>query len=239
MGASPIYMNPGLAQSPAYAGASPIYQPGGVSAAGNQSHNPGLPQSPQYSLNPPPSQAPYSSNQKPYSPVYGQSVPGAGGASSVGRSPGYSPTGMLARGSLGPSPQSLPQHSPAYSPTSLNARVANAGGSPAYNQMMMAGISPQGGLSPYHHSPENQGISPNRAGPGAMISPNPASSVHLAGRQGSSPAYNPISPSYQGGMPGPNHSSPMQGQQQPPSRPGDPYCPLSPAYAPQQPKKDK
>lgn len=120
MGASPIYMNPGLAQSPAYAGASPIYQPGGVSAAGNQSHNPGLPQSPQYSLNPPPSQAPYSSNQKPYSPVYGQSVPGAGGASSVGRSPGYSPTGMLARGSLGPSPQSLPQHSPAYSPTSLS-----------------------------------------------------------------------------------------------------------------------
>jgi hypothetical protein len=121
----------------------------------------------------------------------------------------------------------------------IDARVANAGGSPAYNQMMMAGISPQGGLSPYHHSPENQGISPNRAGPGAMISPNPASSVHLAGRQGSSPAYNPISPSYQGGMPGPNHSLPMQGQQQPPSRPGDPYCPLSPAYAPQQPKKDK
>jgi len=196
MGASPIYMNPGLPQSPGYVGASPIYQPGGSSAAGNQNLASGLPQSPQYSLNQPPSHAAYSSNQKPYSPVYGQGVPGAGGVSGVGRSPGYSPTGMLARVSLGPSPQSMHQNSPAYSPTSLNARVANAGGSSAYNQMMMAGISPQGGLSPYHHSPENQGISPNRAGPGTTISPNPASSIQLAGRQGSSPAYNPISPSY-------------------------------------------
>lgn len=206
--------------------------------ASNPNFGPGLAQSPQYSPNQLQSPAAYPNSQKPYSPIYGQSIPGASGAGGVGRSPGYSPTAsMMAKSALGPSPHNLNQNSPAYSPTSLNARVANAGGSSAYNHMM-AGISPQGGHSPYHHSPENLGISPGRAGVGVGISPNPASSIQVPGRQGVSPAYNPISPSYQGGVPGGNHTSPMQGQQAP-AKPGEVYCPLSPAYTPQQPKKDK
>lgn len=147
----------------------------------NPNYSSGLAQSPQYSPNQMQSPATFPNTQKPYSPIYGQSI---AGASAVGRSPGYSPTGsMMARSAVGPSPHNLNQNSPAYSPTSLNARVAN-----------YAGISPQGGHSPFHHSPENLGISPGRGGVG--ISPNPASSIQVPGRQGVSPAYNPISPSY-------------------------------------------
>jgi len=143
------------------------------------------------------------------------------------------------------------QQSPAYSPTSIGGagnKGANTGGNSAYNQMM--GISPVsapagglGGLTPSRNLPIG---SPDVAGGfsgGAPVnitpSPGPAGQM----RGGNSPAYNPISPSYQGGALGTTGYSP-QTQQQPNAPPNAPdnsksvYEPLSPAYNPAEHKKD-
>lgn len=98
--------NAGVAQSPGYAGASPIYQ-ANANMVG-QSYNPAtIGQSPQYSPS-------HLGGQKPYSPGYGAQL--------MSKSPGYSPTsGLMARGAS-PLNMAQGQNSPAYSPTSMNMR---------------------------------------------------------------------------------------------------------------------
>lgn len=118
------------------------------------------------------------------------------------------------------------------------------GGTTAYNQMM--GASPgRGGISPMPNitSPNIDGRQQMSAGGASGISPNHLVSPSVHGRynQGVTPAYNPISPSYQG-----NPRSAMLGatpgsgvnQQPTPLKPGETYCPLSPAYNPSKTKKE-
>jgi len=138
------------------------------------------------------------------------------------------------------------QQSPAYSPTSLGGIVnkgANTGGNSAYNQMM--GISPVsapagalGGMTPNRNLPiSSPDIAGGFGGAQASITPSPGPAGQIRG--GNSPAYNPISPSYQGGALG---YSPQTQQANPassgPDNPKSIYEPLSPAYNPSQQKKD-
>ena len=140
------------------------------------------------------------------------------GLGNTGKSPGYSPSSNL-RGIMGVTPgqgAGSIQQSPAYSPTSLGGAVnkgANTGGNSAYNQMM--GIGPVsapagalGGMTPNRNLPIS---SPDIAGgfsggAQANITPSPGPAGQIRG--GNSPAYNPISPSYQGGALGTTGYSP-------------------------------
>lgn len=245
-GSSPIYAVPGLmGQSPAYIGASPIYNPQ-MSRANYAGAN--TIQSPKYS--PSSIQSPkYTGAQQPYSPIYNQQHAGMkSGLGNTGKSPGYSPSSNL-RG-MGVTPgqgTGSIQQSPAYSPTSLGGVVnkgANTGGNSAYNQMM--GISPvsaPGGMTPNRNLPiGSPDIAGGFSGAQASITPSPGQGGQIRG--GNSPAYNPISPSYQGGALGTSGYSPQTQQQQAnpgqsgPDNPKSIYEPLSPAYNPSQPKKD-
>lgn len=245
-GSSPIYAAAGLmGQSPTYIGASPIYNPQMSRANYAGANNV---QSPKYS--PSSIQSPkYPGAQQPYSPIYNQQLGGLkSGLGNAGKSPGYSPSSNL-RGAMGVTPgqgAGSIQQSPAYSPTSLGGvnKGANTGGTSAYNQMM--GISPVsapagalGGMTPTRNLPIS---SPDIAGgftgaqPGITPSPGPAGQI----RGGNSPAYNPISPSYQGAALGTSGYSPPTPNPTPsgPDNPKSIYEPLSPAYNPSQPKKD-
>lgn len=175
------------------------------------------------------------SGAKPYSPIYN----GAQGATSTGKSPAYSPTSNL-RSAAGSAPSPMAQNqSPAYSPSSLNALGRPIpGNSSAY----MIGISPaaagmSGGRSPRHYQAQ---ISSPEIGDGC------SARVLMQGRRpgGSpSPAYNPISPSYQGGLAGGGAASnvggitPQSMNQGPVGDASNNYTPLSPAYNPSKSKK--
>jgi hypothetical protein len=113
---------------------------------------------------------------------------------------------------------------------------------PGNSSAYMIGISPatagmSGGRSPHHY--QGQMGSPD-VGDGSAARP------HLQGRRpgGSpSPAYNPISPSYQGGLTGVVSAgniggiTPQSVNQGPPGDPSNNYTPLSPAYNPSKSKK--
>lgn len=113
---------------------------------------------------------------------------------------------------------------------------------PGNSSAYMAGISPaaagmSGGRSPRHYQAQ---ISSPEIGDGS------SARVLLQGRRpgGSpSPAYNPISPSYQGGLAGGATASniggitPQSMNQAPIGDPSTNYTPLSPAYNPSKSKQ--
>lgn len=158
--------------------------------------------------------------QKPYSPVYNPST-------NIGKSPVYSPNGIGGR-IAAPSPMNAHQ-SPAYSPSSLAGLNQPIAGSSYLKMMTSPAI--HGGRSPHQQYASGQ-ISP----PEIMNSETHPGMNQ--GRGGSpSPAYNPITPAYNGGVSPARSPHAPRGQYQNPRLPQDPHnaAAQNAAYQPQSP----